>query len=84
MNIINKLQIGSYEINQPFHHQYGEINSQRAKFVFNVNGFNFIPYLLIVIDTEENFEKSEVLIQFNGKDVMDRQEYIYIIINYIH
>jgi hypothetical protein len=82
MNNINRVQIGPYEINQPFYHQYDEINSVRAYFTFNVNsfysnGFNFIPYVLIVIDTEENLEKSELWIRFNGKDIVDRQKYIY-------
>lgn len=83
MNNVNKLQIGEYEINQPFYRDtHGIIGGQNMKFFFNTNNFRtdeltFIEYVIIIINTEENLENTTMLIQQNGRDLASRRHHIY-------
>lgn len=80
MNIINKLQIGEYIINQPFYHSSREINCRYPVFSFDINPFSddeFIEYVFVVIHTKENLQGIDLGIQFDAKDLRSRQDYTY-------
>jgi hypothetical protein len=76
MNIINKVQIGSHVINQPFYHSGLTVSHNKKLFAFNTNNFtdnkwNLLEYVLIIINTNENLQKSEIFVKIDNKKLHD-------------
>jgi len=80
---IDKLQIGTHEINQPFWHQARTtVSSDRISFSISLkdiydNGWHFVEYALIIINTEENLQSIGLFTQVDGIDVYNRCGYLY-------
>ena len=84
--LINKIQIGHYQINQPFLHQIEEFehveqeNNRYAMHLYFTTEHKYhayIEYILITFEQDPIPENIFVVIQANGYDLWERLEYIY-------
>lgn len=85
--LVHKIKIDTYEINQPFLHQEEEFISTDPIYTsYKIrldtwqpidNGYYFIEYILVVIEKELDIEKMYAVLQANGQDLWDRQNYIF-------